>query len=182
MVQIYPGDLAWRQAYPILTFSLFMIFMAFRLRGITAAWLIGLCVVSYLVMLYFKPSGQSVDARVESVIAHATMVPMMYVVGLLVTIPLKRAASAGAFVHAAESMDGFDVILADDSRIPDLIVTDIRPRDGATGKEVADSIRRHFAWAGVIPVAFLTGELLSDRVLRLPRSVVIWAMFFIRPR
>jgi len=32
--------------------------------------------------------------------------------------------------------------------------------------EVADRIRRHFAWAGVIPVAFITGELLSDHVLR----------------
>ena len=468
MVEVYPGDLAWREAYPILTFSLFTIFMAFRLRAITAAWLIGLCVVSYLVMLYFKPSGQSVDVRVESVIAHATLVPMMYVVGLLVSIPLERAArrefmyrrtlraakarveaasrsiteqnrrmqelvrekerffssayhdiqqplaainlfirsartgirdghavdrdldvieetasdilgmfkdiqayselgsyvprlapvnthdlltevfeqyretarlrgidlriarrrgyppsietdrslfkravsnlvsnaikntssggvvlgwvqlnerlrvdvwdtgigiapahreaifaeyyqinnpgrdrskglglglsivhrvvrilpghsmsfasaegrgsrfslyatvsaslpaagandqdgnfytadltgtfmllcddeptvleglrrlfsSAGALVHAAESMAGFEAILADDSRIPDLIVTDIRLRDGATGKEVADRIRRHFAWAGVIPVAFITGELLSDRVLR----------------
>jgi signal transduction histidine kinase/CheY-like chemotaxis protein len=92
MVQIYPGDLAWREAYPILTFALFMIFMAFRLRVITAAWLIGLCVISYLVMLYLKPGGQSVDARVESVIAHATMVPMMYIVGLLVSIPLERAA------------------------------------------------------------------------------------------
>ena len=92
MVQIYPGDLAWREAYPILTFALFMIFVAFRLRVITAAWLIGLCVVSYLVMLYLKPSGQSVDVRMESVIAHATMVPMMYIVGLLVSIPLERAA------------------------------------------------------------------------------------------
>ena len=63
-------------------------------------------------------------------------------------------------------MAGFEVILADDSRIPDLIVTDIRLRDGVTGKEVADRIRRHFAWAGVIPVAFITGELLSERVLR----------------
>jgi signal transduction histidine kinase/CheY-like chemotaxis protein len=467
MVQIYPGDLAWREAYPILTFALFMIFMAFRLRATTAAWLIGLCIVSYLVMLYLKPSGQSVDARVESVIAHATMVPMMYIVGLLVNIPLERAArrefmyrrtlraakarveaasravneqnirmqdlvrekerffssayhdiqqplaainlfirsartrirdgyavdrdldvieetacdlldmfkdiqdyselgsyvprlvpvnthdvltevfeqyretarlrgidfriagrrryprsvetdrslfkravsnlvsnaikntssggvvlgwvqlderlridvwdtgigiapahreaifseyyqinnpgrdrskglglglsivhrvvrilpghgisfasiegrgsrfslyapvsaatpaagandqdgdvyapdlngmfmflcddepivleglrrlfsSAGALVHAAESIDGFETILADDSRIPDLIVTDIRLRGAVTGKEVADRIRRHFAWAGVIPVAFITGELLSDRVL-----------------
>ncbi|WNC93988.1 hybrid sensor histidine kinase/response regulator [Paraburkholderia sp. FT54] len=92
MVQIYPGDLAWREAYPILTFALFMIFMAFRLRVITAAWLIGLCVVSYLIMLYLKPSGQSVDMRVESVIAHATMVPMMYIVGVLLSIPLERAA------------------------------------------------------------------------------------------
>ncbi|RKR36075.1 MULTISPECIES: hybrid sensor histidine kinase/response regulator [unclassified Paraburkholderia] len=75
-------------------------------------------------------------------------------------------SSAGSLVHAAESMAGFEAILADDSRIPDLIVTDIRLRDGATGKEVADRIRRHFAWAGVIPVAFITGELLSVQVLR----------------
>jgi signal transduction histidine kinase/CheY-like chemotaxis protein len=75
-------------------------------------------------------------------------------------------ASAGALVHAAESMAGFEPILADDSRIPDLIVTDIRLRDGVSGKELAERIRRHFAWAGVIPVAFITGELLSDRVLR----------------
>lgn len=75
-------------------------------------------------------------------------------------------SSAGALVYAAESMDGFEAILADDSRIPDLIVADIRLRDGATGKEVANRIRRHFAWAGVVPVAFITGELLSDRVLR----------------
>src|SRR5476651_850857 len=75
-------------------------------------------------------------------------------------------SSAGALVHAAESMAGFEAILADDSRIPDLIVADIRLREGATGMEVADRIRRHFAWAGVIPVAFITGELLSDHVLR----------------
>jgi CheY-like chemotaxis protein len=75
-------------------------------------------------------------------------------------------SSAGSLVHAAESMAGFEAILADDSRIPDLIVTDIRLRDGVSGKEVADRIRRHFAWAGVIPVAFITGELLSVQVLR----------------
>ncbi|WP_160110088.1 hypothetical protein [Caballeronia choica] len=48
-------------------------------------------------------------------------------------------------MQAAESMAGFDAILADDSRIPDLIITDIRLHDGASGKEVADRIRRHFA-------------------------------------
>ena len=92
LVEVYPGDLAWREAYPILTFALFMIFMAFRLRAITAAWLIGLCVVSYLVMLYFKPVGGSVELRMESVAAHATMVPLMAIVGVLLSIPLERAA------------------------------------------------------------------------------------------
>lgn len=92
MVQVYPGDLAWREAYPILTFSLFMIFMAFRLRAATVPWLIGFCIVSYLVMLYFKHSGQSFDVRVAMVIGHAAVVPMMYIVGVLVSIPLERAA------------------------------------------------------------------------------------------
>jgi signal transduction histidine kinase len=74
--------------------------------------------------------------------------------------------SAGALVDTAESMAGFEAILADDGRIPDIIVTDIRLRDGPTGIEVADRIRRHFAWAGVLPVAFITGELISPRALR----------------
>ncbi|CAN7313558.1 hybrid sensor histidine kinase/response regulator [Caballeronia sp. LjRoot34] len=74
--------------------------------------------------------------------------------------------SAGALVDTAESMAGFDAILADDGRIPDVIVTDIRLRDGPTGIEVAERIRKHFAWAGVLPVAFITGELISPRALR----------------
>jgi signal transduction histidine kinase len=74
--------------------------------------------------------------------------------------------SAGALVDTAESMTGFEAILADDGRVPDIIVTDIRLRDGPTGIEVAERIRRHFAWAGVLPVAFITGELVSPRALR----------------
>jgi CheY-like chemotaxis protein len=49
---------------------------------------------------------------------------------------------------------------------PDIIVTDIRLRDGPTGIEVAERLRQHFAWAGVLPVAFITGELVSPRALR----------------
>jgi signal transduction histidine kinase/CheY-like chemotaxis protein len=89
-LQLYPGDLGWREVYPVLMFCLFVIFMAFRLRVIT--WLIGICVVSYLIMLYFKPVGGSVELRVESVTAHATMLPMMSVVGVLLSIPLEHAA------------------------------------------------------------------------------------------
>ncbi len=74
--------------------------------------------------------------------------------------------SAGALVDTAESMAGFDAILADDCRIPDVIVADIRLRVGPTGIEVAERIRQHFAWAGVLPVAFITGELVSPRTLR----------------
>ena len=92
MLQFYPGDLGWKEIYPVLLFCLFLIFMAFRLRVITAAWLIGICVVSYLIMLYFKPVAGSVELRMESVAAHATMVPMMSVVGVLLSIPLERAA------------------------------------------------------------------------------------------
>ncbi|KXU94862.1 hypothetical protein CR51_26015 [Caballeronia megalochromosomata] len=74
--------------------------------------------------------------------------------------------SAGALVDSAESMKGFEPILVDDGRVPDIIVTDIRLRDGSTGIEVAERIRRHFAWAGVLPVAFITGELVSPHALR----------------
>ena len=74
--------------------------------------------------------------------------------------------SAGALVDSAESMAGFDAILADDGRVPDIIITDIRLRDGPTGIELAQRIRQHFAWAGVLPVAFITGELVSPLALR----------------
>src|SRR5471032_305225 len=74
--------------------------------------------------------------------------------------------SADALVDTAESMAGFEAILADDGRVPDIVVTDIRLRDGPTGIEVAERIRRHFAWSGVLPVAFITGELVSPRALR----------------
>jgi signal transduction histidine kinase len=75
-------------------------------------------------------------------------------------------SSAGALVDTAESMVGIETILAEDGRAPDVIVTDIRLRDGQTGIEVAGRVRRHFAWAGVLPVAFITGELVSPRALR----------------
>ncbi|MFM0341622.1 hybrid sensor histidine kinase/response regulator [Paraburkholderia fungorum] len=74
--------------------------------------------------------------------------------------------SAGALVDTAGSMKGFEAIFADDVRVPDIIVTDIRLRDGPTGIEVADRIRQHFAWAGLLPVAFITGELVSPHALR----------------
>jgi signal transduction histidine kinase/CheY-like chemotaxis protein len=75
-------------------------------------------------------------------------------------------SSAGALVDCAQSLAGFDAILADAGRAPDIIVTDIRLRDGPTGIELAQRIRRHFAWAGVLPVAFITGELASPQALR----------------
>lgn len=73
--------------------------------------------------------------------------------------------SAGALVDSAGSATGIEAILTGDGRAPDAIVMDIRLRDGSTGIEVAERIRRHFAWAGVLPVAFITGELVSPRAL-----------------
>ncbi|QIE27028.1 Sensor histidine kinase RcsC (plasmid) [Caballeronia sp. SBC1] len=75
-------------------------------------------------------------------------------------------SSAGALVDSTESMTGIEAILAEEGRVPDIIVTDIRLRDGQTGIEVAKRVRRHFAWVGVLPVAFITGELVSPHALR----------------
>ncbi|WP_160110176.1 ATP-binding response regulator [Caballeronia choica] len=74
--------------------------------------------------------------------------------------------STGAMVDSAESMTGIEAILAADSRVPDVIITDIRLRDARTGIEVAERVRQHFAWAGTLPVAFITGELVSPHALR----------------
>ncbi|WP_262420078.1 hypothetical protein [Paraburkholderia sp. 31.1] len=90
MLQIV--DLPWHEHYSILTLTLFTIFMAFRLRAITAAWLVGLCVASYLLMLYLQPPGERFGMHLSSVIAHGTSVPLTYAIGLVVSIPLERSA------------------------------------------------------------------------------------------
>ncbi|MBC8724792.1 hybrid sensor histidine kinase/response regulator [Paraburkholderia sp. 31.1] len=74
--------------------------------------------------------------------------------------------SAGALVDTAGSMTGFEAILADEGRAPDVLVTDIRLREGPNGIELAERIRRRFDWAGALPVAFITGELISPPSLR----------------
>ncbi|GJH13635.1 response regulator [Caballeronia novacaledonica] len=74
-------------------------------------------------------------------------------------------ANAGALVDAAESMSEIETILTEDGRVPDVAVLDIRLSDGSTGIEVAERVRRHFAWSGVVPIAFVTGELFSPRAL-----------------
>ncbi|OTP76120.1 Na+/proline symporter / Sensor histidine kinase PrlS [Caballeronia sordidicola] len=80
----------------------------------------------------------------------------------------------GARVDTAESMTEIEAFLIDGSRPPDVTVTDIRLRDGHTGIDVAERIRRHFAWAGVLPVAFITGELVSPPALRkFPKPFVL---------
>ncbi|WP_250475048.1 hybrid sensor histidine kinase/response regulator [Caballeronia sp. GAFFF1] len=68
-------------------------------------------------------------------------------------------ASAGALVDTADSINGIDAILIENERVPDVAVLDIRLGDGSTGLEGAARIRRRFAWSGVIPIAFVTGEL-----------------------
>jgi two-component system, sensor histidine kinase len=73
---------------------------------------------------------------------------------------------AGAVIDTAASMRDIEAILAEDGRCPDIVVTDIRLRDGPNGIVVAERIRQHFAWAGVLPVAFITGELVSPRSLQ----------------
>ncbi|GJH13639.1 hybrid sensor histidine kinase/response regulator [Caballeronia novacaledonica] len=75
-------------------------------------------------------------------------------------------ADAGALLDTAQSLREVESMLTDDARVPDVIITDIRLRDGPTGVELARRIRQHFAWAGALPVAFITGELMSPGELR----------------
>ncbi len=90
MLQIV--DLPWHEHYSILTLTLFTIFMAFRLRAITAAWLVGLCVASYLLMLFLEPPGEKFGMHLSSMLAHATSLPLTYAIGVVVSIPLERSA------------------------------------------------------------------------------------------
>ena len=122
----------------------------------------------------YAPISQSAPVIVTQAQANAACTPILNGRYILlcddepaVLEGLRRLfLSAGALVDTAGSMKGFEAILAEDGRAPDVIVTDIRLRDGPNGIEGAERIRQHFAWAGVLPVAFITGELVSPRALR----------------
>jgi hypothetical protein len=79
MMEIYPLPLAFREICSIITFALFLIFTSFRLRAITAFWLVGLCVVSYHLTLYLWPRG-NVATQWTEWFTRETMVPMTYIV------------------------------------------------------------------------------------------------------
>ncbi|MGV7245728.1 hybrid sensor histidine kinase/response regulator [Caballeronia sp. M23-90] len=80
---------------------------------------------------------------------------------------LRRLFSgAGLLVDAVGSIAEVATLLQGSSRSPDVVITDLRLGDSATGADVARQVRQHFSWAGVIPVAFVTGELLSPNILR----------------
>ncbi|RFU49709.1 hybrid sensor histidine kinase/response regulator [Paraburkholderia sp. DHOC27] len=74
--------------------------------------------------------------------------------------------SAGALVDTAASLSDIEGVLTPEGRVPDLIVMDIRLGDGPNGVQVAAQVRQHYAWAGALPVAFITGELFSPRLIQ----------------
>src|SRR5471032_23397 len=91
LIEVVPVDFAWRAVFPILTLVLFMIFTSYRLRAITATWLVGLCVVMFHLTLYLWPRGH-VTTQWADWISRGTMIPMTYLIGVVVSIPLERAA------------------------------------------------------------------------------------------
>lgn len=74
-------------------------------------------------------------------------------------------AGAGAMVDVAGSGEEMEALLASAERAPNVVVMDIRLRGPSTGFELAQRLREHFSWAGAIPVAFVTGEIISPGAL-----------------
>jgi signal transduction histidine kinase len=91
---LYPTALAIREIFPGFLLILFAIFTSFRLRAITAAWLVGICVLTFHLTelcLYFWPQG-NVSTPAAGSVSRVTMVSLMYFIGIVVCIQFERAA------------------------------------------------------------------------------------------
>jgi signal transduction histidine kinase/CheY-like chemotaxis protein len=80
--------------------------------------------------------------------------------GLLVTL-----ADAGCHAQGARTLAQARELFENVERSPDLLITDFRLEDGATGLDVVAQLRTSLAWAPEIPVLLVTGELLSQAAL-----------------
>ncbi|MFM0174962.1 hypothetical protein PQR33_37195, partial [Paraburkholderia sediminicola] len=91
MLVIYPRTLAVPEIFPVLYLTVFMIFTAFRLRAIMAAWLAGICFVTFRLTLYLWPLDNAKPPRFFW-ITPGSIVPMMCIVGIIVSIQFEGAA------------------------------------------------------------------------------------------
>jgi len=94
LMMLYPIALAGREIFPGFLLILFVIFTSFRLRAITAAWLVGLCAVTFNLTelyLYLWPWG-NVSTLAADTVSRGTMVSIMYLVGIVVCIQFELAA------------------------------------------------------------------------------------------
>ncbi len=78
---------------------------------------------------------------------------------------LQALQAVGCVAEGAETYAATRRLLDDRDRCPDLLVTDYRLEEGATGRDVVELLRSRFEWAGGIPVLFVTGELMPAAVL-----------------
>ncbi|MFM0260516.1 hypothetical protein, partial [Paraburkholderia sediminicola] len=91
MLVIYPRTLAVPEIFPVLYLTVFMIFTAFRLRAITAAWLVGICFVTFHLTLYLQPLDNA-EPQWFFWLTRGSIVLMMSIVGIIVSIQIERSA------------------------------------------------------------------------------------------
>src|SRR5471030_1272585 len=94
LMMLYPTALAVRELFPGFLLILFMIFTSFRLRAITAAWLVGLCVLTFYLTelcLYLSSRG-NVSTPAAGSVSRGTMVTIMYLAGIVICIQFELAA------------------------------------------------------------------------------------------
>src|SRR5476649_2646915 len=94
LVNVYPVAGVGQEIFPGFFVVLFLVFTLFRLRAITAAWLVGLCVVTFhLLELNIEISSRSdVSTVVLRWVSLGAMVFIMYLAGIVVCIQFERAA------------------------------------------------------------------------------------------
>ncbi len=93
---VYPASRVFEETFPEYFLIVFLIFTSFRLRAITAAWLVGLCVVTFRLAIYLwlRSHGSTPELHSVSWVSRGNTVSLMYLAGIVVCIQfeLRRPA------------------------------------------------------------------------------------------
>ncbi|MDO9255916.1 MAG: ATP-binding protein [Bacteroidales bacterium] len=72
----------------------------------------------------------------------------------------------GCFVNGADSVQNFRKIIDESERIPDMVITDFRLKDGETALDVINVLKEVLDWEVKIPIMIVTGELVLDEAIK----------------
>lgn len=72
----------------------------------------------------------------------------------------------GCFVNGADSVSNFKKIIDESERIPDMVITDFRLKDGETALDVINVLKEVLDSEVKIPIMIVTGELVLDDAIK----------------
>src|SRR5471030_2994104 len=94
LMSVYPATRVFDAIFSEFFILTFLMFTSFRLRAITAAWLVGLCIVTFrfAIYLWLQDHVSTPGFHWVSWISRGNTVSIMYLAGIVVCIQFERAA------------------------------------------------------------------------------------------